>query len=166
MYLVVKPSTWENYTLPQCNIKHPDCDRYQLCFENTYTAEIYDKLNAFSCHVCQRAKVFADFPNFAALKNHMGTEHRLFFCHICSEHLNILPKFRRTFNEKELELHMTGKKNVVQGVKGHPKCEFCNSRYYDNEELYKHSRKEHYFCGVCAETGLNQFFKYVQFLYL
>lgn len=62
---------------------------------------------------------------------------------------------------------MTGKKNVVQGVKGHPKCEFCNSRYFDNEELYKHSRKEHYFCSICAnDTGVNQFFKYVSFFNL
>lgn len=98
----MKPSKWEDFKLPACLVTHPDHEKFNICFENQYIMDLYDKYNAFSCHLCQRQGEFADFPNFAALKQHTGQQHKLFFCHICLDHLNILPKNRRTFNEKEV----------------------------------------------------------------
>ncbi|KAI6183510.1 RING-type E3 ubiquitin transferase [Aphelenchoides bicaudatus] len=166
MYFVQKPKKWEEFKLPECKIVHPDCEKYGIAFENQHAADVYNDLNAFVCHVCQRQGIFADFPNFGALKQHIGTAHQLFYCHICIDHLNILPKNHRTFRKNDLQMHMTGAKSVVKGVNGHPKCDFCNARFFDVEELYKHSRKEHFYCGICSETvGTNSFFKTIKQLH-
>ena len=42
--------------------------------------------------------------------------------------------------------------------KGHPLCEFCDQRFIDDEELYKHLRKDHYFCHFCDADGLQHFY--------
>lgn len=61
---------------------------------------------------------------------------------------------------------MTGARNAVKGVNGHPKCDFCALRFFDTEELYKHSRKEHFYCGICAQVqGTNCFFKTIKQLH-
>lgn len=102
MHFVMKPQKWETYQLPSCDAPHPDREKYNICFENQYTVEVYERLNAFTCQVCQRSGEFADFPTFGALKTHVGQKHGLFYCHICQDHLNILPRNRRTFTGKEV----------------------------------------------------------------
>ena len=41
---------------------------------------------------------------------------------------------------------------------GHPLCEFCDERFIDDEELFKHLRKDHYFCHFCDADGLQYFY--------
>ena len=166
MFFVQRPTTksgetfnWLSYTIPRCETLHPDLQKFRIAFESPSVARAYDLLNAFTCHICLRGSTFAEFPTFAALKQHMGT-HRLLYCHICLDNLNILPKNRRTFTSAQLDQHMTGARNVISGVRGHPMCSFCNERFFDDEELYKHSRRVHFFCALCSqETGTNTFFK-------
>lgn len=43
-------------------------------------------------------------------------------------------------------------------VLGHPKCLFCEERFYDDELQYKHLRKEHCFCSICDEDGVHNCF--------
>lgn len=42
--------------------------------------------------------------------------------------------------------------------RGHPLCEFCDERYLDRDELFRHLRKEHYFCHFCDADGSNHFY--------
>ncbi|KAI1725935.1 E3 ubiquitin-protein ligase [Ditylenchus destructor] len=42
--------------------------------------------------------------------------------------------------------------------KSHPKCLFCDQRFYDDEAQYKHLRKDHYFCQICDVDGAENFF--------
>lgn len=42
--------------------------------------------------------------------------------------------------------------------RGHPLCEYCDQRYLDRDELFRHLRKEHYFCHFCDADGSNQFY--------
>ena len=41
---------------------------------------------------------------------------------------------------------------------GHPLCEFCEERFFDDEELFKHLRKDHYFCHFCDADGFQYFY--------
>ena len=41
---------------------------------------------------------------------------------------------------------------------GHPLCEFCDERFIDDEDLFKHLRKDHYFCHFCDADGLQYFY--------
>jgi hypothetical protein len=58
-----------------------------------------------------------EFPTFAALKHHYGQVHKVSFCHICCDHLNILPKNRVTYTNEDLQKHMNGELNEY-GFKG------------------------------------------------
>ena len=41
---------------------------------------------------------------------------------------------------------------------GHPLCEFCDERFFDDEALFKHLRKDHYFCHFCDADGHQYFY--------
>lgn len=42
--------------------------------------------------------------------------------------------------------------------KGHPSCDYCELRYLDKDELFRHLRREHYFCHLCDADGKNLYF--------
>ena len=44
------------------------------------------------------------------------------------------------------------------GSEGHPDCAFCQIRFYDKTELYKHVTKDHHTCHLCSREGAQ--FKY------
>ncbi|KAI6219678.1 RING-type domain-containing protein [Aphelenchoides besseyi] len=151
MFFVNRPPDvdWSTLQIPNCAIPHPDLRKHDIAFEDLHVADCYDKLIANSCVVCSKRGQFAEFPTFVALKQHIGT-HQLFYCHICEENLNLLPKDREIYTSNELKSHISTH---------HPICRFCNERYYDEEALFMHSRKNHFFCTLCAqETGANTFF--------
>ena len=37
----------------------------------------------------------------------------------------------------------------------HPRCRFCDLRFYDDEELEKHLVAEHDFCSICGEDFID-----------
>lgn len=43
--------------------------------------------------------------------------------------------------------------------RGHPLCEYCNKRYLDRDELFRHLRREHYYCHFCDADGCNEFYR-------
>ena len=44
--------------------------------------------------------------------------------------------------------------------RGHPLCEFCDRRFMDKDQLFKHLRREHYFCHFCDADGQHLFYRY------
>jgi len=166
MHFVRMPPSWDDYKLPDSQTKHPDCQKFKICFEDQRTIEVYAECIALTCQICLEEGITSRFTTFQFLKLHMGRKHNFFYCHICLDHLNVLPKSRQLFSDKDLTLHINGKLNVVEGIRGHPKCKFCQGRFFDDEELYKHCRKEHFYCSICSNvTGTNMFFKTAQQLH-
>lgn len=43
-------------------------------------------------------------------------------------------------------------------ARGHPLCEFCEERFMDADELYRHLRKEHLYCHLCDADGRNLYY--------
>ena len=43
-------------------------------------------------------------------------------------------------------------------ILGHPLCEYCDQRFFDRDELYKHYRKEHFFCHLCDHDGHEEYY--------
>ena len=68
-------------------------------------------------------------------------------------------KDRLVYTKEQLERHKIGKEPTdVEGFTGHPQCLYCEERYYDDEEQYRHLRREHYFCSLCEADGARNFF--------
>ncbi|CAD5211114.1 unnamed protein product [Bursaphelenchus okinawaensis] len=166
VYFVRNPLNWKVYKIPNDFIvRHPDCGLFNVAFEDSYVMECYERYNLFSCKVCERRGEFSEFPTFPALKQHVTT-HGLTFCHICLEHLNVLTKDRELYNQNDLKRHMNGEKGKLEGFKGHPQCNFCMQRFYDDEFQYRHLRKEHFYCSLCDTMfGKNLFFNRVEQLH-
>ncbi|XP_068632189.1 E3 ubiquitin-protein ligase ZNF598 isoform X2 [Battus philenor] len=47
---------------------------------------------------------------------------------------------------------------IVIMHRGHPLCEFCEERFMDADELYRHLRIEHLYCHLCDADGKNLYY--------
>jgi hypothetical protein len=159
LYFVSAPKSWDNFQLPKQRVPHADEQKYQIRFESDYAVHCYESYMAHNCHVCaKRGDEHSSFPTFAALRQHMGQVHQLSFCHICCENLNILTKDRKTYTKPELQRHMKEGDKGDDGIRGHPTCLFCEQRFFDEEQQYRHLRKDHYFCQICDTDGADNYF--------
>lgn len=43
-------------------------------------------------------------------------------------------------------------------VRGHPLCEFCDTRYVDSDELFRHLRRDHLYCHFCDADGKHEYY--------
>ncbi|OQR99093.1 hypothetical protein ACHHYP_07419 [Achlya hypogyna] len=105
-------------------------------------------MRSFACPVSKCNDKKATFANYGALKNHLNSKHGQSFCDICVDHNNLFIQEQTLFSKEALKKH-TNKGNPEQGFMGHPKCDFCASRFYSNNELYEHLRKNHFECEIC-----------------
>ncbi|EDS34196.1 conserved hypothetical protein [Culex quinquefasciatus] len=99
-----------------------------------------------------------NFPKFDQLREHVRKRHELFYCDICTEHLKIFSSERRCYSRQELALHRRVGDPDNVGHRGHPLCEYCDKRFLDKDELFRHLRKEHFFCHFCDADGANHFY--------
>lgn len=127
----------------------------KIYFENQSIQEAFTKLLVHPCQVCSTNPIF---PNLQTLKDHLRKEHEHFFCELCVEHLKIFTSERRAYSRSELALHRRKGDADNTSHRGHPLCNFCDKRYVDGDELFRHLRRDHYFCHFCDADGLNQFY--------
>lgn len=74
--------------------------------------------------------------------------------------LQIFTSERKCYPRKDLAQHRRKGDADDTSYKGHPLCEFCDKRYFDNDELLKHLRRDHYFCHFCESSGVsNQYYE-------
>nr|SVE75597.1 EOG090X01BP [Daphnia hispanica] len=127
----------------------------RIHFENSFLRETFEKLLVHVCYACPLKPTFA---NFQILKDHLRKEHELFFCDLCIENLKIFSQERRAYTRQELALHRRKGDPDNTSHRGHPLCNFCDQRYVDADELFRHLRRDHYFCHFCDADGLNQYY--------
>ncbi|KAH1025482.1 E3 ubiquitin-protein ligase ZNF598 [Dendroctonus ponderosae] len=132
--------------------------KFGIIFCTSNIQKEYTKLLNHRCFICEAREPNWPFKTFQLLKEHMRKEHELFFCDICSEHLKIFSFERKCYNRQELAYHRRkGDKNNTSH-RGHPLCEFCDSRFMDNDELFRHLRRNHFFCDFCDVDGKHQYY--------
>ena len=85
-------------------------------------------------------------------------EHESYYCELCVSNLRLFTHERKVYSRKTLVEHRRKGDRDDTSFKGHPLCEFCDQRFIDDEELYKHLRKDHYFCHFCDADGLQAFY--------
>nr|AAN71369.1 RE33889p [Drosophila melanogaster] len=121
------------------------------------TAEIRQQFFKLLDHPCPKCDA-PPYRTFEGLRNHVRSEHKLLYCDLCVETLNIFTFERRCYTQAELQLHNTKGDPDNRSHRGHPLCEYCNKRYVDRDELFRHLRREHYFCHFCDADGCNEFY--------
>ncbi|KAG7398355.1 hypothetical protein PHYBOEH_011263 [Phytophthora boehmeriae] len=101
------------------------------------------KLRDPLCKKCNKK-----FATVAALRTHVLDVHQLQYCSICLEHKKVFLGELELYTKEQLKKHNT-KGNPREGFLGHPRCDFCFSRFYSTTELYDHLRKNHFECDIC-----------------
>ncbi|CAH1986358.1 unnamed protein product [Acanthoscelides obtectus] len=133
--------------------------KFGLYFRTSEAQRAYYKLLEHRCHICDK---YDDrkwpFKTYQQLKDHMRREHELFYCDICVENLKIFTFERRCYTRQELGHHRRKGDPDNTSHRGHPLCEFCDTRYMDNDELFRHLRRTHLFCHLCDADGKHQYY--------
>ncbi|GMT16577.1 hypothetical protein PFISCL1PPCAC_7874, partial [Pristionchus fissidentatus] len=132
---------------------HPDEKRYKVCFQNKEAAARYEKYLSHVCKICVSGGERQEFSSFVSLRQHMAQSHQLSFCHHCLANLQLFSRERTTFNRAQLQEHIRGGDRDDRSQKGHPKCLYCEERFFDEDDRYRHLRREHFFCQLCETTG-------------
>lgn len=127
---------------------------YRIAFENDYIQEAFENLLLYVCKKCHNKP----FSSFDSLTEHMRRIHDLYSCDLCVDNLKIFPKEFRYYSRSDLNKHRRVGDIDDKSHRGHPLCEFCNIRYVDRDELYRHLRKDHLFCHICDSEGIQQFY--------
>ncbi|KAH8254078.1 hypothetical protein KR032_008346 [Drosophila birchii] len=121
------------------------------------SADIQQKFFKLLDHPCPKCDA-PPYRTFQGLRNHVRSEHSLHYCDLCVETLKIFTFERRCYTQQELQLHNTKGDPDNRSHRGHPLCEYCKKRYVDRDELFRHLRREHYFCHFCDADGCNEFY--------
>uniref|UniRef100_A0A182WJ08 RING-type E3 ubiquitin transferase n=1 Tax=Anopheles minimus TaxID=112268 RepID=A0A182WJ08_9DIPT len=128
--------------------------KYRICFTDAEVQHAYFDLLDYKCPRCDQK----NFSKFELLRDHVRKQHELFYCDICTEHLKVFSSERRCYNRQELALHRRKGDPDKVGHRGHPLCEYCDTRFLDKDELFRHLRKDHFFCHYCDADGRNYFY--------
>ncbi|XP_058830095.1 E3 ubiquitin-protein ligase ZNF598 [Topomyia yanbarensis] len=128
--------------------------KYRICFTDGDVQVAFFELLDNRCPRCDEK----NFPKFDMLREHVRKAHELFYCDICTEHLKIFSSERRCYSRQDLAIHRRIGDPDNVGHRGHPLCEYCDKRFLDKDELFRHLRKEHFFCHFCDADGTNYFY--------
>lgn len=145
--------TGKIHTLNYNEIKHFYATSHGLNFETKEDKEIVVKLLEYNCKVCGYC-----FDSFHKLSLHLTNEHQKYYCLICSNFKKVFKCELPIYDSmNELRKH---KNRGELGFKGHPKCSFCENKYfYSEDELKIHLREKHEKCHICEKQQIVKYFK-------
>ncbi|CAH2268989.1 jg16014 [Pararge aegeria aegeria] len=129
--------------------------QYKIGFCSEAIKQAYETLLDNRCRICDR---IAPFRTFSMLSDHMRKVHEQHYCDLCVKHLKIFTSERRCYTRQELAHHRRKGDLDDTSHRGHPLCEFCEERFMDADELYRHLRKEHLYCHLCDADGRNLYY--------
>ncbi|CAG9824565.1 unnamed protein product [Phaedon cochleariae] len=132
--------------------------KFGLYFCTSDIQKEYQNLLEHRCYICEEGERKWPFKTFQQLKDHMRREHELFYCDICVENLKIFTFEKKCYTRQELAHHRRKGDPDNTSHRGHPLCEFCDTRFMDSEELFRHLRRIHLFCHFCDADGKHQFY--------
>ncbi|KAL3272937.1 hypothetical protein HHI36_014395 [Cryptolaemus montrouzieri] len=135
--------------------------KFGLIFATLDIQHQYYRLLEHRCSLCHVERSWA-FKTFGQLKDHMRREHELFYCDICVDNVKIFSSERRTYTRTELATHRRKGDPDNTSHRGHPRCEFCDTRFMDSDELFRHLRKTHLFCHFCDADGRHLYYKSIE----
>ncbi|RWS27247.1 oxoglutarate/malate carrier protein-like protein [Leptotrombidium deliense] len=128
-------------------------NEHKIYFQKELELEAYGKLLENKCCICKLT--FKDLPSF---EKHLHKEHNLYLCELCVEHLKVFSHERKYYSKRDLNRHKKIGDVDDKSHRGHPICIFCETRFFDEDFLHRHLRRDHYYCHICDPGGLNKFF--------
>ncbi|CAK9299894.1 unnamed protein product [Gordionus sp. m RMFG-2023] len=151
--------------------------KWGIYYESGQIKDECTQLLNHPCPECSSNIKTKCFPSLKILKDHLKALHDRYYCDICLKHLKLFTQERKVYTLPELTRHLNEGDTSMGDTsqKGHPSCRFCanlesvtgqksntsdfvEGRYLDEEELFKHLRRDHFFCHFCDADGINAYF--------
>ena len=129
--------------------------KYGYYFWNTQLYDMYKLVQMYRCTKCRDTPVFG---SFTLLRDHSRKTHGLYYCDICCDNLKLFPSELRQYTRQELTRHRRDGDPDDKSYKGHPLCQFCDERHFDNDALHAHLRKVHFWCHFCESDGKQDYY--------
>ncbi|KAL8544782.1 hypothetical protein ACS0TY_005126 [Phlomoides rotata] len=144
----------------------------QAFFDDLDHYKMIKAMCRLSCSVCDKmedqpddgSKRKTSFRNIEQLKGHLFHKHRLVMCSLCLEGRKIFICEQKLYTRSQLTQHIHTGDSEVDGTEserggfmGHPLCEFCQTPFYGDNELYTHMSTEHYTCHMCQRQHPGQY---------
>ena len=129
-----------------CGSNHVLDARSGIFFTPNFLRHHVDNLWGFKCQVPKCGAVKRDVK---ALKTHYQAEHQMLMCNLCIENKQVFPSEQKVYTQPQYENHL--RHGDGDGSEGHPRCEFCATRFYDKTSLFTHLHKDHYTCHLCEK---------------
>lgn len=115
-----------------------------------YMSTVLQRLNEFRCPSCGR--VFPASDNIRVIKRHLTEAHSRDVCDVCLTGRKIFRSELKVYTPEELDEH-NDKGDDDTGRCGHPECNMCRKRFFDNDVLASHQTDDHHVCFVCENLG-------------
>ncbi len=91
-----------------------------------------------------------NFSNKNMYKKHLENSHKRFICELCEKNNTLLLDEQKIFRAHELDLHLDNGDFANDNlILLHPYCEFCDERFFNDEDFLSHLRKKHEKCFLC-----------------
>ena len=119
----------------------------RMFFPTQYLHSRVESLWKVACSVCSTTS-----KDLKSLSHHVKSAHNLRICLLCVENLKVFPSEHKLYNLADYDKHL--RRGDGGGSIGHPNCEFCRQRYYDQHALFLHLQKDHFTCHLCERDGV------------
>ena len=116
----------------------------------------YEELLSHRCKLCKGG---VRFDSFNELDQHLKRTHQMFYCDLCTNNLKLFTFERKFYSRQLLAQHRREGDTDDQSFKGHPNCSYCDERFFDRDELYRHLRKDHFYCHFCDADGHEEYYE-------
>lgn len=144
----------------------------QAFFDDMDQYKMIKAMCKLSCSLCDKADEQQTdrnqrrrrFRNIDQLKGHLYHQHKLHMCSLCLEGRKVFICEQKLYTRAQLDQHIRTGDSEVDGTEserggfmGHPRCEFCRTPFYGDNELYTHMTTEHYTCHICQRQNPGQY---------
>jgi len=144
---------FEEYNLSEFVYRNKDKGSY---YDSEDIKKTVENMEKYRCPDKDCAFVGDDWMS---LKKHAKDVHSKFLCNICINKKKVFPFEQKLYTQNELNMHNEKGDPDDKSFKGHPQCGFCVQRFYDDDDLYDHCKKNHEECQCCKQLGKpNQYF--------
>lgn len=126
-------------------------DKLGISFDSRETQDKVMGLLRFNCPAKDCGEICGSWKE---LKRHAQEKHHLRFCDLCTRHKKQFTNEFELYNARDLSKHE--REGDGKGFQGHPRCQFCNTRFYSGDELFVHLREQHEKCHVCTQQNPNK----------
>ncbi|XP_037958317.1 E3 ubiquitin-protein ligase ZNF598-like [Teleopsis dalmanni] len=123
--------------------------KHKVQFLNKKVKNVFHKMTDHKCPKCTARP----FESFVKLRSHMAAIHKLHYCELCINYIDMFSNERKYYSKEQLVDHNENgdEGDLTEG--GHPTCVFCAKRFFGINFLFLHSLVCHYYCSLCAEQN-------------